>query len=396
MKLLSVLLSIILVAGWLLSEKASADEAQTVTQYGITWTFDKAYPVGKFVTGDYWVVGPVRVVSVDPAPEPGINGSEVNPKAGPPTDWKQAYDNRAIGSYDEKLRVVYPLELKPGQSLVSAASLPNVGDITKDAIGGYSHGPLRTAAVLTCVDQPPPPDAFRPAFVGDKKTIWTISQLHRNILPHLATPTGAIPEDIKDQVKALLKKASADNKLFNALATQPDVATQERFLQRPWLDYVGSAPSGPLHPIENMPSYGREITNCTATVGLMLLLDDPKGDNEQLLRLYIQKGIDYWGVAQSNPGTWIADSGIDSGRKWPVIFAGMMLGDQDMANVKATSAEDEQSYYGTGSRGAKALWRIRPLAHCQHEELPPEKWKEGPFRRNGQYWLAVRSLSRSQ
>ncbi len=26
-----------------------ADEAASVTQYGITWTFDKPYPVGQFV-----------------------------------------------------------------------------------------------------------------------------------------------------------------------------------------------------------------------------------------------------------------------------------------------------------------------------------------------------------
>ena len=163
-----------------------AQAAQSISQYGITWTFDKDYPTGQFVTGDYWVVGPVVVKTVDPAPAPGRNGSEINPKAGPPTGWKQGYDNRAIGSYDEKLGVAYPSELKPGQSLVSTASLPNVGDVTKDSIAAYLRGPLRTAAILTCVDQSPPADAFRPAYVGDKKTIWTVSQLHREILPHLA------------------------------------------------------------------------------------------------------------------------------------------------------------------------------------------------------------------
>ena len=209
------------------------------------------------------------------------------------------------------------------------------------------------------------------------------------------SPNGAIPADIKVQAAALSNKASADRGLFNGLVTMPDVATQERLLQRPWLDYVGSAPSGPLHPLENMPSYGREITNVNATVGLMLLLDDPKGENEELLRDYIQKGIDYWGVAQSNPGTWIADGGIDSGRKWPVIFAGLMLGDQAMANVSATSAEDEQSYYGTGVNGAKVLWRLRPFIQCQFEELPPEKWKAPPFKGINNGWRAegYRSLN---
>ena len=37
---------------------SAAAEASSVTQYGITWTFDKAYPVGQFVTGDWWVGRP--------------------------------------------------------------------------------------------------------------------------------------------------------------------------------------------------------------------------------------------------------------------------------------------------------------------------------------------------
>jgi len=36
--------------------------ATSVSQYGITWTFDKDYPTGQFCTGDYWVVGPVTAI----------------------------------------------------------------------------------------------------------------------------------------------------------------------------------------------------------------------------------------------------------------------------------------------------------------------------------------------
>ena len=44
-----------------------------VSQFGITWTFDKKVPVGQFVNGDYYVVGPVTVVKIDPAPANGRN-----------------------------------------------------------------------------------------------------------------------------------------------------------------------------------------------------------------------------------------------------------------------------------------------------------------------------------
>ena len=38
----------------------------SITQYGITWTFDRAYPVGQFINGDWWVVGPVIIKDIDP------------------------------------------------------------------------------------------------------------------------------------------------------------------------------------------------------------------------------------------------------------------------------------------------------------------------------------------
>src|ERR1035437_3947073 len=64
-------------------QPARADDAlplqNSVSQYGITWTFDKTTPVGQFITGDYYVVGAVTITTIDPAPKPGRNGSMLNP-----------------------------------------------------------------------------------------------------------------------------------------------------------------------------------------------------------------------------------------------------------------------------------------------------------------------------
>lgn len=43
---------------------------QEVSQYGITWTFSEPALTGRFITGDWWVVGPVTVIKTDPAPGP--------------------------------------------------------------------------------------------------------------------------------------------------------------------------------------------------------------------------------------------------------------------------------------------------------------------------------------
>src|ERR1700733_11159330 len=50
----------------------------SVTKDGITWTFSQPVPVGQFVTGDYYVIGPVTITTIDPAPTtatPYENGS---------------------------------------------------------------------------------------------------------------------------------------------------------------------------------------------------------------------------------------------------------------------------------------------------------------------------------
>src|ERR1039457_5340838 len=47
---------------------------ESVSEYGITWTFEKPAPVGQFINGDFYVVGPATVAKIDPAPR---YGSEV-------------------------------------------------------------------------------------------------------------------------------------------------------------------------------------------------------------------------------------------------------------------------------------------------------------------------------
>jgi len=79
MKIRQAILAAIALAG---AAAAQAEEARSIAQYGVTWTFDTPCTVGRFATGDGWVVGPVAIRSVEPAPEAGRSGSVVNPAAG--------------------------------------------------------------------------------------------------------------------------------------------------------------------------------------------------------------------------------------------------------------------------------------------------------------------------
>ena len=40
--------------------------AQSITRHGITWEFAEAVEFGRYANGDYWVLGPVDVVSINP------------------------------------------------------------------------------------------------------------------------------------------------------------------------------------------------------------------------------------------------------------------------------------------------------------------------------------------
>lgn len=331
----------------------SAAECREVAQYGITWRFSTARPVGRYVTGDWWVVGPVTLTQVTPATAPGRSGSVVDPPAGK----RQGYDDR-ISGYDASLRAPFPLTLKPGQSLVSTASVEQIGQRTPETVPGqYCRGPLRTAVVLTCVAEPPPADAFRPAYVGTQKLQFTAGQFRRDRLPRLRPP----------------------EKL-------PDVKLYERYLERIWLDHIYEWPNRMMHPLENMPDYGREITNIVSTVSLVLCLDDPKKERETLLLRFVQLGIDYYGVTQSDSDLWRANGGHNSGRKMPILFAGLLLDHDGMKHVKASFAEDQQTYYGQGYRGQKALWTIDCEPNRRHDHLPPKQWDGPSFKGDNNGW----------
>ncbi len=57
----------------------SLERTKHVSQHGVTWKFDREVPVGKFVNGDYYVVGPVTVVEIDPA---SVAGEVKQPRRG--------------------------------------------------------------------------------------------------------------------------------------------------------------------------------------------------------------------------------------------------------------------------------------------------------------------------
>jgi hypothetical protein len=134
--------------------------------------------------------------------------------------------------------------------------------------------------------------------------------------------------------------------------------------------------------MENMPHYGQWVGQAQSMAGLMLMLDLPAAHKERLLINMVQVGIDYWGLVRNGHPGWQGWGGHGSGRKFPIVFAGLLLGDDEMASPTKTYprvefGEDNQTMYGEGWTGAKALYTGH--SGIQSATGRPERPKWGPY-----------------
>jgi hypothetical protein len=61
------------------------------------------------------------------------------------------------------------------------------------------------------------------------------------------------------------------------------------------------------------------------------MLDVPQKTKEKLTIEMIQRGIDLYGLAMAG-GSWNVGGGHSSGRKWPILFASIMLNDSTISS----------------------------------------------------------------
>lgn len=413
-----------------------AELATQISQYGITWTFDRAYPVGRFVTGDYWVVGPVTVVGVSPGPGPS---SEIAPVEGDKSRYgatalvadsrmrngsmvvtgasnngekttgfeQQGYDSRSP-NYSPDLTLTFPYRLEADRSLISTISSETrnaEGKLATPFVLGQNGmrlcSPamplsLRSAAVLTCLRNEPPADAFRPSYVGTTKPLYRKSQLRWDLLPAL-----------------------------KPVETTPAWDKIERIFERPWLDHTYSWVNQYMLPGENQPNYGREFARMSSIAALMVMLDVPQEKKETLLLRYVQLGIDLGGIAHMGR-QWFSDGGHWQGRKWPILFASLILDAPELRTFPHLDSaipvysrfkiaprsdtpapttlfqEDLDTYYGKGGDGQTVLWQI--VSHTgpkkPHEEKPmaefdkADRFVEAYRMNNAASWIGVALAAR--
>ncbi|NLX59163.1 MAG: hypothetical protein GXY74_08755 [Phycisphaerae bacterium] len=320
---------------------------ESVSEHGITWTFEKPARVGQFVTGSWYVVGPVTIAKIDPAPTYGENARNGSVLNIPVADRNASgFDSRVHdGRYKASLAAKLPLTMKPGDALISTISMPEGAKPQEPSGGGTQSGsPVLSACVLTCLAAPAPADAFRPGYCDRTQTIRLARNLRRELLPRL--PYG------KDTFAWPMMGGIWNGK---KATTAEDWA--DRYA-RPWLEICWFNFDAAL---AYQPGYGHIEARMGSMVSLILATDLPAERKERLLLNYVQHGLDLYSIARAGYYGWAAFGGHGSARKWPIVLAGMMLGDEDMATPNKSCpnclfGEDMQTMYGKGWTGATVVF----------------------------------------
>jgi hypothetical protein len=290
-------------------------------------------------------VGSVVVTAISPAPGAGRNGSVKNI---PPVDNVTGFDSRTSGNrYDASLAVSLPVTLAPGDSLVSSISVGTVGATKRILFNTNTGSPVKSVSILTSVSAPQPPDAFRPSYVGKNAPIYFSRNLRRDLLPSVSAVSGT-----------------------------PPLVEYEGYLRRPWIDSLFFNFDA---PIEYMPDYSREIARVVGIAGLLLTLSYTDAEKEPLLIYLTQYGIDLWGLVQRGHSGWPAHGGHGSGRKLPIVLAGVLLEQPAMQSPSTRFGEDMQTMAGNGWTGAAALYAghygtTGSGQYGPYEHLPPSGW----------------------
>jgi len=275
----------------------------TISQHGITFTFAQPTQCGQFVNGDWFVIGTPQVVGMSPPSTTVsgrvINGAMINPD---PSTQNQGYDTDLFDPqhYSHSRNVAWnlspsnPLQLQPNQSLIKSISNLNATLVPA----------LKTCAVLTVLDRVPQNGAFRPAYAGaDHQVRHDVRMIDWSKLHGLAAPPG-----------------------------RPDPVVWATKFERPWLDHAPGWKVRYLHPADNMPDYGRDLASLYNEAALMCNTSMNWADKRELTIHLVQIGIDFYGNKKGG-AFWKGIGGHGSGRKLPILFAGALLGDQQMLNV---------------------------------------------------------------
>lgn len=308
--------------------------ATSVSDDGFTWTFADDETVGQYANGDWWVVGPVTITSITPASVNDAgwnkNGTMLTPQiyaVGNANNNKQGFDNNA-----RDIGYLSALNVSPNRTgsnlVVSEGTVVSSESLNNPVSSGVKGRPqVKRVAYLTVVASQPASGAFRPSPVGASKVSnWNESDLDYSILQSFTPPAS--------------------------YATYGRTLTQStNDFKRPWIEFgvKDSYTERAIHPQDNQPDYGREISNEVQHALFNLNLNHSNAEKRDLFVYLVQYGIDIYGSAQAGK-VWKDLGGHLLGRKAALMLAAYALDDAGMkayldAGTHFIFQEDRQTFY---------------------------------------------------
>lgn len=320
--------------------------ASSVTRHGVTFTFDQAYQVGQYCTGDWWVSGGggnVTITSITPASASNqsgtdgdgnaysgrtINGAVVFTGFG---DADQGYDGPDGGGnpatlYNNGASTLLAYDdtenVDPGRTsssivLSEGTVVKAVSDLTPPGTGRAS---ITDLVPLTVVTSAPSSNAFRPGIVASSKaSSWSSDDLDMTIFPDNAAP-----------------------------ASTPSYATLlgyvDRMISIPINDALSSRN---IHPSNHHPEYGRDIGQNLSAAMLGLCTDAfTETQKKTILIGLVQLGLDVYSML-SEGVTFQDNGGGNPFRKPALVLAATALDDATLkaeANKTSVHSTDRQIF----------------------------------------------------
>jgi len=310
--------------------------ALTLTKGSISWTITGTPTSGAYADGSPWVVGPITITAISPTPTEGRNGTMVNPVLTDsyPATATQGFDNR-IGNnpYSEVLNVGNNLPLAVG---VNSSVLSSVSKSTSP-----TYGVINELQILTVVAAAPAPGSFRPGYLGtgSRASTFTVADLDYGRLNKFPT---------------------------SGLSSVPNISTVAGYFHgRVWFEMNRNWTGRELHlDYMALNGYGKDMANRAADAALLLNLDYPDAQKEQLLIGMVQYGLDIAHIVAGG-GSWGADGGHQCGRLTPLMIAAAVLDDPALKGYLSASLNKFQEYQQTFFVTSADVGRTYPTVNGQ-------------------------------
>lgn len=290
----------------------------TATHDGVTFTFDKAMPVGTFADGSPYVVATEAfAVTQTSIPSEQSDGNWVNGMAfgSGLEDHPNGFDQRT-GTIGGRTPYNDALNIDPGRRGEPVAIAAGTNDILVKA---KSLFPIKTTppvfhfierySVLTILAESPPAGSFRPPVLGvNRVPQFTEADLDYDVLKSLAMP-------------ASLRTASqCINRLPPVVMSWMFKPDQNRVLMT----------DGTFNGFEG--NYSQQQAEDRIESIFRLHSDIPNAEKRDLLVRLVQMGLDYLGARdfgeQSEP-----DGGLAQGIIPPAYLAALVLGDSTLLGL---------------------------------------------------------------